>query len=286
MASILNIKRRIQAAQNVSKTTKAMQMISASKLKRAQEAALSIRPYVEKLTGLSSGLSTKTSEKFQHSYLKQGVINGKTMLIILSPDKGLCGGLITNLVREFFLFQKTEVQTIYLTIGKKIEVQVAKFKKEIIASFVFGTTLPSFDMVYPITHIIDDYYLEQKVDTVKILATNFESIFTQRPKISTVLPITMPQELKEEEKLFRLFEPPPSEILPSLLKHYLEMTIYQHLLESYVSEQASRMITMQNATTNANDIIEDLRLEYNKTRQAKITNEILDISAGANISYE
>ncbi|MFH1833100.1 MAG: ATP synthase F1 subunit gamma [Candidatus Levyibacteriota bacterium] len=280
MASILHLKRRIQAAQNVSKTTRAMQMIAASKLKKAQEATLSIRPYVEKLTNLSANIPQ--SEK--HPYLNQNNITSKSLIIILSPDKGLCGGLITNLVREFFHYQKDQPQSVYLTMGKKIETQVAKFKKEIIASFVFGTILPTFDLVYPITHIINEYYLEQKVDSVEVLSTHFDNLFTQKPRLSTLLPIVIPKSEKESD--FRLFEPQACEILPFLLSHYLEMTVYQHLLESYLSEQASRMITMQNATTNANDIIYDLRLEYNKTRQARITSEILDIGGGANLAYE
>lgn len=286
MATILVLRRRIQAAQNVSKTTRAMQMIAASKLKKAQEAALSIRPYVEKLTTLNMRISTKIEEKSLHPYMRQPTLTGKTLLIALSPDKGLCGGLITNLVREFLKFHDTYKESSYVTVGKKIEAQVSKLEKEILASFVFGTTLPSFEMIYPITHLINDYYLNQKVDSVKILSAHFTSIFTQTPQITTVLPIVLPKEETIKEP-FCLFEPSPSEILPSLLSHYLEMTIYQHLLETWVSEQASRMITMQNATNNALDIIEELRLEYNKSRQAKITSEILDISGATFVSsYE
>lgn len=287
MATILILKRRIQAARNVSKTTRAMQMIAASKLKRAQDKVLSSRPYIEKLRTLSINISTKMEEKAMHPYMQQSTLTGKTLLIALSPDKGLCGGLITNLVREFLKFRDINQESLYITVGKKIENQVAKLKNEILASFVFGTTLSSFEMVYPITRLIDEYYLNQKVDSVKILSAHFTSIFTQVPKITTVLPITLLAEEITKES-FHLFEPTPDEILPSLLKHYLEMTIYQQLLESYACEQASRMITMQNATNNALDIIEELRLEYNKSRQAKITSEILDITGATafSSSYE
>lgn len=282
MATILVLKRRIQAAQNVSKTTRAMQMIAASKFKRAQDEALSIRPYVEKLTSLSTKVSTKLEEEFSHPYLKPPVLIKKTLLITLSPDKGLCGGLITNLVREFLHYNENDKNTSYIIVGKKIETQVAKLKNEIIASFKFGTVLPTFDLVYPIAHLIDDYYLKGKVDGVKILSTSFTSIFSQKPKITTILPISLPTEQNDSF----IFEPNAKEILPSLLRHYLEMSIFQHLLESYLCEQASRMITMQNATNNAKDIIEDLKLEYNQSRQAKITSEILDIGSGASISNE
>lgn len=285
MATIIALKRRIQAAQNVSKTTRAMQMIAASKLKKAQNAALSVRPYVERLNLLTQEVSAGVGEEFTHPYLMPTKIVGKTLLIALSPDKGLCGGLITNLLKEFLSFKDREQNVEYVLIGKKIERQAARLGSEIIASFEFGNTVPAFDTVFPIEKIIDDYYLNGKVDNVKILSAHFASFFTQTPKITTVLPITLPEENKQELN-FHLFEPNAKDVMPSILKHYLEMMIYQNLLESYLSEQASRMISMQNATSNANDIIEDLKLEYNKTRQAKITNEILDISSASIILNE
>ncbi|MDP3988295.1 MAG: ATP synthase F1 subunit gamma [Candidatus Levybacteria bacterium] len=284
MASLIFLKRRIQAAQNVSKTTRAMEMVAASKLRKAQEATLSVRPYVEKLSHLSHEISSKITEEKSHPYIEQRI--GKTLLIALSPDKGLCGSLTGNLIREYIDFRDEVKDAVYLTVGKKMEASLVKFKNEIIASFAFGSSLPGFEMVYPIVRLIDEYYLSKKVANVKILYTHFTSIFTQTPKITTILPIILPKETEEKTNGFHLFEPSAEEILPSLLKHYLEMNIYRQLLESYVSEQASRMITMQNATNNARDIIEDLKLEYNKSRQAKITSEILDISSAANAKYE
>ena len=274
MASLLQLKSRIKAAQNVSKTTKAMQMIAASKLKRAQLAALSGRPYVTKLETLTRNVARKIEQKDRPAYLEQRFDTKKTLVIFLAPDKGLCGGLITNLLREFLRNVQNENNS-YVVIGKKVEGYVTRLEKDVIANFNFGTTLPSFEMIYPIIKLIDDYFPE-KVDSVKILSAHFTSIFTQTPKIDTILPIQLTSG-EEPDESFYIFEPNVKVLLPSLLKHYLEMTIYQHLLESHVSEQAARMISMQNATNNANDIIEDLRLEYNKTRQTKITGEILDI---------
>ncbi len=285
MASILQLKRRIKAAQNVSKTTKAMQMIAASKLKKAQEAALSARPYVEKLTLLSQTIANVSSKEEKHPYMQQFFDTKKSLLVVLSPDKGLCGGLITNLLREFLKYNKGEEGTC-VVVGKKLEGYVAKFGKEVLATFQFGTTLPTFDLVFPIVRIIDEYYLAKKVDTVKILSSRFSSIFTQVPEITTIVPVSVPKNedaVSTQNNTTYLFEPNPQEILPELLKHYLEMTVYQKMLESFLSEQASRMIAMQNATSNANDIIDDLRLEYNKTRQAKITSEILDITGARRV---
>lgn len=278
MANALIIRRRIRTAQNVSKTTRAMQMIAASKLRRAQEAALSSRPYVEKLTHINQSLTGKTGEGYLHPYMASKKISGKTLLIVISPDKGLCGGLITNLLREYLKINGKE--TFVLTIGKKMEKNVLRLGNEMVATYPLGNTLPSFDIVYSISKIIDDYFLSEKVDSIQILYTHFTSIFSQRPTIKTILPISIPEE-EVKSTSFSLFEPNVNELLPNLLKHYLEMVLYQHLLESFVSEQAARMVAMQNANSNAKEIINMLTLDYNKARQEKITNEILDISSGA-----
>lgn len=280
MANLLLIKRRIQTAQNVSKTTRAMQMIATSKLKKAQDAAIASKPYVDKLTFLSQGLSEKLDEEHLSEYMKKPN-TPKTMILVFSPDKGLCGGLVTNIIKTLIRLDLEFKDAIYLTVGKKIEKVVSKLDKQIVASFNFGTTLPIFDMVYPIAKIIDDYFLAKKVGTVKILYTSFSSVFLQVPKQVDILPIQLPQAQHPDQKApFTLFEPEPNDLLPSLLRHYLEMSLYQTLLESYASEQAARMIAMKNATENAQDIIEYLKLEYNKGRQEKITNEILNIGGG------
>ena len=284
MASILSLKRRIQAAKNVSKTTKAMQMIAASKLKRAQEAVTATRPYVNKISEMTGNIMNATPENYTHPYLRNTSMTGKTLLIIMAPDKGLSGSLITNIIREFIRYQKDASDTAYIVIGKKLENPVVNFKKEIIAAFPFGLNLPTFDMVYPLIKLIDDYYTTGKVDSVKVLTTEFTSVFTQKPKIVEILPIPVEKNVEKNDNNFFMFEPSPAELLQTLLKHYVEMTIYQQLVEAFVSEQAAKMMAMQNATNNANDIIEDLQLEYNKTRQAKITGEILDITGAAAVS--
>lgn len=284
MATVVSLKRRMKAAQNVSKTTKAMQMISASKLKKAQFAALSTRPYVSGLDLMTKNIiGAIDTASFKHPYMQKGAQTGRTLLIILAPDKGLCGGLVSNLLREHLSYHKQNSDnSFYVPIGKKIEGYVARLSKDVIATFRFGITSPTFDVIGPIMNIIDEYYLGGKVDSVKVLFTNFKSFFAQIPTIQTLLPIELPLEAGEGKKSsFYLFEPDASEILPDLLRHHIEMTLYHFFLESFLSEQASRMIAMQNATTNANDIIEDLRLEYNKTRQAKITGELLDITGAA-----
>lgn len=282
MASTLSLRRRIKTAQNISKTTRAMQMIAASKLKRAQEATFASRPYVNKLTALTQQLTPKKEiTDTLHPYMQSTTGSGKTLYIIISPDKGLCGGLVTNLIREYFKVRHDN-KTLFITVGKKIEGPVAAAHKNLLASFPFGNTVPSYDMIFPIIEVVDDYFLTHKVDHVKIITTHFNNVFSQNVKIFDLLPI-MIQELDPGQARmtknsdFRLFEPTSEELLPPLLKKYIEMQIFQHLLESYASEQAARMMAMQNATNNAKDIVNTLQLLYNKARQEKITSEILDI---------
>lgn len=281
MATLLTLRRRIKAAQNVAKATRAMQMIAASNMRKAQSATLASRPYVAKLSVLAHDVASKVNDPSAHPYLTPQGESTKTLVIVLSPDKGLCGGLISNLVREFLSFSKNNPDSSYIVMGKKLENQVVKLKNEVLATFVFGTTVPTFDTVFPIAKLINDEYLSGKVSSVKVIYTDFESVFSQKPKVTTLLPIALEksEEGKQEnhEHTEQLYEPPLRDILPSLLTHYLEMSLYQFLLESFVSEQAARMISMQNATNNARDIIDGFMLEYNKTRQANITSELLDI---------
>lgn len=258
-----------------------MQMIAASKLKKAQDAALSSRPYVEKLLAITGDLTKRVEKSALPLYMKEQKNSGKTLFLLIGPDKGLCGGLVTNLVRD--VIKKADTQDSFITVGKKVELPVSHISKNIIGSFPFGNTLPTFDVVFPIVRLIDDQFASGKIDKVEIISTHFASVFMQRAQQTHLLPIR-PQEEQEEKNLndaFQLFEPNVEELLPDLLQRYIEMAVYQEILESYLSEQAARLLSMQNATNNAKEIIEDLKLEYNKTRQAKITAELLDITGSA-----
>lgn len=278
MANLLVLKRRIKTAQNVSKTTRAMQMISASKLKKAQEAALSARPYVTKLTEISTTISQRVDSDNLIDYMKPLSNTNDKLMIVVSPDKGLCGGLNTNLTREALAFYKENKSTSFVAIGKKANGIASLIGGNNIASFDIGTTLPSYELVYPVMKIVDDHYLGKKVSEIYILNTNFTNLFTQKPSIKKLLPATF--ESEETSNTETLFEPSASELLPGLVRHYLELSVYQGMLENYLSEQAARMLAMQNATDNAKEIINELKLMYNKGRQEKITNELLDISGG------
>lgn len=280
MASTLQLVRRIRTAQNISKTTKAMQMIAASKLRKAQDAALASRPYVEKLLSVTGDLTKRVEKAALPVYMQEPTEAGKTLYIVIGPDKGLCGGLVTNLVRD--LTKRASAQDVFITIGKKVERPVTHFSKNIIGAFPFGNILPAFNVVYPIVNMIDDQFKSGKIANVAIVSTHFVNVFVQKAHETHLLPIR-PQEEKAQtvNDAFQLFEPNVEELLPDLLQRYIEMAVYQEILESYLSEQSARLLSMQNATSNAKEIIEDLKLEYNKTRQAKITAELLDITGSA-----
>ena len=280
MADTLALRRRIKTAQNISKTTRAMQMIAASKLKKSQTAVVASRPYVDGITTLTHSLAPKdVKNQDLHPYMQERKDSGKTLYVFIGPDKGLCGGMVTNLIREYLKIRH-DAHLVYVTIGKKLQGPVASAGKNLLASFPFGHTLPTFDQVIPVIEIINEQYLSGQVDTVKIIATHFNSVFSQTPTVIDLLPVKLTEktvELKTES----LFEPSKEALLPDLLKRYIEMVLYQQFLESYASYNAAQMIAMQNATNNAKDIVNDLQLLYNKARQEKITKEILDISSAA-----
>ena len=279
MASLLILKRKIKTTQNVSKTTKAMQMIAASKLNRAQIATLASRPFVEKISNLTKNISGKLDSDEKHPFMRENK-SDKTLVIVFSPDKWLCGGMETNLLREIVEFDLKNKNAVYIVIGKKSQTGLATLNKNVIAAFDFGVSLPSFDQVFPIIEIINEQFLTEKVGSVKVIYTNFKNVFLQAPIVSGLLPIKF-EEASEKELSETLFEPSAAELLPSLLSQYIEMNLYQFFLENYLSYQAAQMIAMQNATDNALELIKDLKLSYNKSRQEKITSEILDISSAA-----
>jgi F-type H+-transporting ATPase subunit gamma len=212
--------------------------------------------------------------------------SNKTLLIVFAPEKGLCGALATNMANELSKLSASNKDLMYIvTIGKKIENSIKFLQNTVVASFPLGTTLPQFNMVFPVLQIIDDYFLNGKVSKVQILFPKFTSLFTQSPSIETLLPIEVSKDKQEETGSYTVFEPQPQDILPSLLRHYLEILTHQYLMETYLSEQASRMLSMKNATDNAAEIIESLQLEYNKSRQEKITSELLNTEGASLYAY-
>lgn len=274
------LKQRIKTAKNISQIAKAMEMISASKIKRAQTAVTNNKPYAEKIISRTKSLvSSLHDTAFNHPYLQKNDSN-KKLTIVLSPDKGLCGGLVTNLLKR--TVQEINSDTYLIAHGKKIERSATRFPSELIASFHMGTSLPRFSMIYPLKNLIEQYYTTGKVNKVEIIYTEFKSVLSQHPNVLTLLPLTFNTNAQQSEEISEdyIFEPNRAELLSSLLPYYLEISLYSTLLEAYTSEQAARMMAMQNAKNNANDIADALTLSYNKSRQERITNELLDLNNG------
>lgn len=268
------LKRRIKSAQSIAQISKAMEMISASKIKKAQNAVLNNKPYAEKITEYAQTLLTNIDiKKYTHPYLEMK--EGKTLSILVSPDKGLCGSLNTNIFKKILDLPDLE-NMLLVTVGKKAEQFCARLKSERVSHFPMGTTLPSYRLVYEIIETINSYYDSKTISRVQLLFTKFNSVFFQEIVVVPLLPIVIPDQ-KTESKY--IFEPDMNTLLKDLLPHYLEILLYNALLEAHTSEQAARMVAMQNAKNNALDIADYLTLSYNKSRQERITSEILILSS-------
>lgn len=294
-ANIRLLRRRIKTAKNISQITKAMEMVAASKMRRAQEQTLAGRPYAQKLRFMAQNLIGRLDEA-DHPYLIEKK-QGKTLLLLFSSDKGLAGSYNTNILREFLKFSRERRDTEVISIGKKLEKAVVRSGGVLLAEFPFGTSLPSFDSILPVTDILIDGYMRGAYKQALVLYTHFVSMSVQKPVTMQLLPVT--KNFGNEQEVVKRdtyedkaadgeasggpykFEPSAGELLTYLMPHYLEMTLYQIFLESYASEQGARMIAMHQASENAKDVIWELTLTYNKARQERITSELLDITGAS-----
>lgn len=288
MPSTRDIRRRIRSVKNTAQITKAMQMVAASKMRKAQQAALSGRPYANLMNQVLAEVSHHAGD-FSH-HLMEHRSGNRLCLIVVSTDKGLCGALNSNLMREAAKFDRTT--TTFVTAGRKASQFVARTKRNLAAEFSYKDA-PLFSEARAISRFGQDLFLKGEVDRVDVLFTNFISTLNQKPEVRTLLPVGEIKALSagvegegDGAQLLRgatefLFEPGATQVLGALLPHYLNFQMYQVLLEAKASEHSSRMVAMKNATDNAKQLIKDLTLEYNKLRQANITKELLEISSAA-----
>ena len=277
-ANIRLLRRRIKTAKNIAQITRAMEMVAASKVRRAQEKTVASKPYTQKLTSVVRNLVGRV-EGDSHPYLTEKE-EGKTLLLLFSSDKGLCGSFNTILLREYLRIERAGQMEV-IAVGKKLQRHAARLGDVLIANFSFGTTLPAFENVLPISRLIVDGYTKGTYKKIICIYMEFVSISMQKPVTIVLLPIQRGTEVQEELVLPYTFEPHARELLTGLMPHFLEMSLYQILLESYASEQAGRMLAMHQASENAKDVIVDLSLTFNKVRQERITSELLDMSGGA-----
>jgi F-type H+-transporting ATPase subunit gamma len=294
MPSTRDLRRRIKSIRNTSQITKAMQMVAAAKMRKAQTAALTGRPYTDLLNQMLGNLQNDVSE-FSHPLMEERPVK-KSALLIVSTDKGLCGPLNTNLLREVLPYDRDN--TIFLAAGRKGAQFLHRTRRNLKAEFTFKDS-PDFVEARGISRFLQDSFLSGEVDKVEVLYTNFVSTIRQEPKVRQLLPILELEKLDPDlvDKASEadgtdspssgqdgtefLYEPDAAGVLGSLLPHYLNYVVFQVLLEAKASEHSSRMVAMKNATDNAKQLIKDLTLEYNKVRQAAITSELLEITTAA-----
>lgn len=286
MATIRQLKRRIQSVKNTAKITNALQLVAASKMRRAQDRATQAHPYAEKLRHVISGLSTYSTSEGEAPHRLLEVREVKNIAVLhVTPDRGLCGGLNANLNRSagtFVALQHEPVQVV--AVGKKGRDFFIRAHVHLAAEITDLGDYPSQGDTLGIARVIIDDYLEGKIDRVYISFAEFVSTANQRPVIRQLLPIEPPSMDEEGAEQFvqdYIFEPSPVEVLARLLPRYVEMQIYEAILQNAASFQSAQMVAMKNATDNAQDITKELTLTYNKARQEQITKELLDIVGGA-----
>ena len=282
MASLRDIRRRIKSVKNTAQITKAMQMVAASKMRKAQEAALNGRPYALLLNRVLVSLRNRLDQNLHPLLRKREVKN--ELVVVLSTDKGLCGGLNTNLFREVTNFNKQTTQ--FISVGRKGTQFLARTKRKVIADFPLKDQ-PTFLETKVISKFFIERFLSGEVDKVTVLWPRFVNTLTQKPTALTLLPITSLEEagltgvteapIPEPEGDI-IFEPSPEKILENIVPYYVHFELFQMLLATRASEHSARMVAMKSATDNAKEIVKDLTLEYNKARQANITKELLEIT--------
>ena len=287
MPSTRDIRRRIKSVKNTAQITKAMQMVAASKMRKAQLAAIAGRPYASLMNAVLAEV-VKSAGDFTHPLTEVRELK-KRAVIVISSDKGLAGALNGNLLREAAKFDKNT--TVYVTAGRKASQFVARTKRQLAAEFTYKDA-PLFAEARAISKFARELFSKGDVDHVDILFTNYVSTLVQKPEVRQLMPVGEIKGLiagvhaTEVEKDILsateyTFEPSAKTVLGALLPHYLNFQVYQILLEAKASEHSARMVAMKNATDNAKQLIKDLTLEYNKLRQANITKELLEITSAA-----
>jgi len=285
MNSPRDLRRRIRSISGTAQITKAMQMVAASKMRKAQQAALDARPFAHALYRIQRSATTGVS--FSHPLLEVRQIRRRAVILV-AADKGLCGALNTNVFRLASQFD--QASTVFITAGRRAAQFVARTRRQLAAEFTYGDS-PTFAEARAIAGLARDLFLKREVDEVAIIATRFVNTLTQEPVTFEYLPVgaikglqvpdTTPMEADPHVDVSDTsFEPSTESVLGYLLNHYLNIYLYMVLLNAKASEQSARMVSMKNATDSAESLIKDLKLEYNKLRQGNITKELLEIAGG------
>ena len=275
MPSTLDLRRRIKSVKNTAQITKAMQMVAASKMRKAQAAAIAGRPYQEMLARVLAAVKGRV-DPGDHELLAVRPVQNE-LILIFSTDKGLCGPLNANLFRELGEVDRDKSE--FAVSGRKAVQFTTRTRRNLTADFALKDTI-EFSEIRPIAKFVSDKFISGEVDQVRVLYSKFVNTLVQQPVLRTLLPIPVeelgikgPQGPGEY-----LFEPDERSVLDAILPHYLAFQLFQMALDARASEHSARMVAMKNATDNAKELIKDLTLEYNKVRQANITTELLEIT--------
>ncbi len=284
MATLREIKLRIRSVKSTQKITKAMEMIAASKMKRAQNQALKGRPYLDKLREVIGNILVNNGQKISHPLLDKHKSVKNVGYIFVTSNRGLCGAFNSNIIRKMLdiLREKNETKEIVLTVGKKGRQAMERVGKALVADFENLNDKPTFVDTIGISSVMIEDFLNGKLDEVYLIYNHFYSTAVQKPVVKKLLPVE-PQidGLKVITPRDYIFEPNRELLLDEMLRRFVENEVYQTVLESIASEHSARMMAMRQASDNASDIISNLTLHYNKARQAKITTQILEVIAGS-----
>ncbi len=283
MATLRQIRRRIRTIQNTAKITKAMELVAASKMRRAQASALASRPYAEKmrwvLANLAETLPFQDPETL-HPLLQRREVH-TIEIILITPDRGLCGGLPSNLNRRVASFiVERELPVRLVCMGRKGRDFFQRSGQPVVAEFVGLSDYPSYDDIIPSARVAIEDYISGQADEVYLVYALFVNTMVQRPEVFKLLPVEPPTEAATWAVDY-IYEPSPEQVLAELLPRYVERQVYEAALEARASEQSARMVDMRSATENANEMIRELTLAYNKARQESITKDILELAGGA-----
>lgn len=282
MANTREIRRRIRTVQNAAKVTKAMELVAASKMRRAQQRALAGRPYAERLTWVLADLAETMPQMDPdtlHPLLQRRDVK-KACIVLMTPNRGLCGGLPANINRRASsLALDLDVPVSMIAVGKKGRDFFRRSDVDMRATFTELGDYPDYNDILPIARVVIDDYLANEYDKVLLVYPYFVNTMTQEPRVHQLLPVQPPED-QETQAVDYIYEPNREELLADLLPRYIEMEIYEAILETIASEQSARMVAMRNATDAAEEMMEELTLARNKARQEQITKELLDIVGG------
>ena len=284
MAGGREIKTKIKSVQNTRKVTRALEMVSASKIRKAQDRMKASRPYARAMKQLIGHLAQANSE-YRHPYLVQRPQVRRVGYVVVSSDRGLAGGLNNNMFRkllvEFRQWQEQGVEVDVVTIGQKATVFFRRIKVGMLASATHLGDTPRVDQLVGVIKVMLDAYTAGNVDKVFLAYNDFVNTMTQRAAMDQLLPLPAPEAKVARHDWDYLYEPDAETVLEHVLTRYVESLVYQAVMENVASEHAARMVAMKAASDNANKLIDTLNLVYNKARQAAITQEISEIVGGA-----